>query len=154
MVAAPLLGRVADSLDIVAIRVAYERPVVGWVVLRPETRLVQHRRARRGSRGEERADGRPIGCLKGDVDFSVRLACRQRSQPEGRSASHAVADDVAKNHHPGTAQWREYRVVEGTAGADVGALNCQVVKHAAIITRGRASLVYSFTAPKVRPRTR
>src|SRR5690242_7257653 len=35
-----LLGLVTDRLDVVAIRVADERPVIGGVVLRPQPRLV------------------------------------------------------------------------------------------------------------------
>ena len=50
------LGRVADRLDVVAVRVADERAVVGLVVLRPEPRLVQHLGAERRRGLEERAD--------------------------------------------------------------------------------------------------
>src|SRR5262249_60699243 len=67
--AVPLLGLVTDRLDVVAIRVADERPVVGGVVLRPQPRLVQDLGAMRHGGVEEGPHRGPAWCGEGDVGF-------------------------------------------------------------------------------------
>ena len=67
MTAGPSLGHVADRLDVVAVRVPYERAVVVLVILGPEAWCVKHLGAG-GDRGvEEGAHGGSVRCGEGDV---------------------------------------------------------------------------------------
>src|SRR6266568_158689 len=83
----PALFRpVTDGFHVVAVRVADEPTVVAGVVLRPDARLVEHRRTLRHRGCKEGAHRRPIGGLERAVDFSIRLAAGKRSYPERRAA--------------------------------------------------------------------
>src|SRR5690348_9926936 len=81
-----LFGRMTDGLHVVAVRVTHEGAVIGRVVLRPHTRLVQHRCAVRNRGVEECADSRAVGCLECDMDLAVWFAGGERTQPERGTA--------------------------------------------------------------------
>ena len=83
----PLLRRVADGLDVVAVGVADERAVVVRVVLGPHPRLVQHLGAGRDRGVEERAHRGPVGRDERDV----RSRGSPRRSRAGRSRSRASA---------------------------------------------------------------
>ncbi len=128
-----LLRQVADGLDVVPVRIPHERAVIGRVILRPQPGLVQHLGPRGAGRVEEPPDRGPARRGEGDVRLAKAVSRRLRPDPEVRSRRHPVADRLAEVHDPLAAKRREHRVVEGGAGADVGALDTHVIEHAAIV---------------------
>src|SRR5919202_453853 len=83
------LGRVADGLDVVSVRVAHECAVVVGVVFRPDSRLVQHFGASRDGGGEEfvhRSARRRSEC---DVAFAKAFTRPARAYPEIRLRRHS-----------------------------------------------------------------
>ena len=127
--ASPLFRQVADRLDVVPVRVAHERAVVGLVVLRPEPRLVQDRGAEGARRLAERPDRCAVRRSEGDVRLAEAVSRLLRSDPEVRPVRRAVTDRHAEVHDPPPAKRREDRVVERGAGRHVGALDTHVIEH-------------------------
>jgi 1-acyl-sn-glycerol-3-phosphate acyltransferase len=127
--ASPLFRQVADGLDVVPVRVAYEGAVVVLVVLRPYPRLVQDRAAEGTRRFTEFPDGLPVRRGEGDVGLAEPVPCGLRPDPEVRPVRRAVTDRDAEVHDPPPAERREDRVVEGSASRHVGALDTHVIEH-------------------------
>ena len=127
--ASPLSRQVADSLDVVPVRVAYEGGVVVLVILRPHPRLVQDRDADGARRFAERQDRRTVRRGEGDVGLAETVPCRLRPDPEVRPVRRAVTDRHAEVHDPPPAKRREDRVVERSAGRHVGTLDTHVIEH-------------------------
>ena len=127
--ASPLSRQVADSLDVVPVRVAYESGVVVLVILRPHPRLVQDRDADGARRFAERQDRRTVRRGECDVGLAETVPCRLRTDPEVRPVRRAVTDRHAEVHDPPPAKRREDRVVERSAGRHVGALDTHVIEH-------------------------
>ena len=127
--ASSLSRQVADSLDVVPVRVAQEGGVVVLVILRPYPRLVQDRDADGARRFAERQDRRTVRRGEGDVGLAETVPCRLRPDPEGRPVRRAVTDRHAEVHDPPPAKRREDRVVERSAGRHVGALDTHVIEH-------------------------
>ena len=77
-----LLGGMADSLDVVAVRVADKCPVVGGVVLGPHPGLVQHFRPDAFRHGQKCIHRGPIGGGTRDVALTEALAAGAGAEPE------------------------------------------------------------------------
>jgi Acyltransferase len=127
--ATPLPRQVADRLDVVPVRVAYESAVVVLVVLRPYPRLMQDRAAKAARRFAEFPDRLPVRRRESDVGLPETVPCRLGPDPEVRPVRRAVTDRHAEIHDPPPAKRREDRVVERSAGRHVGALDTQVIEH-------------------------
>src|SRR5215467_10173910 len=126
-----LLGLVTDRLDVVAIRIADERPVVGGVVLRPQPRLVQDLGAMRHGGVEEGPHRGPAWCGEGDVGFPEAVTGGLAADPEVRHGWHPVADRFAEVHDALASQRGKRGVIEGGAGAQVRTLDRKMIKHEA-----------------------
>src|SRR3954469_18020711 len=83
----PLLRTVADGLDVVAVRVTNERPVVVLVVFLVDPRLVQPLGAVRHGGREELVHLRPARGREGDVRLAEALALGVLADPEVGVAS-------------------------------------------------------------------
>ena len=118
----------ADCLDVVAVGVAHEGAVVGRVVLRPDPRLMQNFRTRRGGRGEEGVDGLTVRRHEGDVGLAEAVARRLLPDPEGRAVG-AIADHRTEFHDPPAAERCHNGIVEGGARGEVCALDRYVIEH-------------------------
>ena len=94
-----IIGAVADRLDVVAVRVADERPVVRLVVLGPHPRRVQHLGAGLDGRLVEGVDRRAVRRGERDVRLARLPLGAGRAQPEGGRRA-AVADDLAEVEDP------------------------------------------------------
>jgi 1-acyl-sn-glycerol-3-phosphate acyltransferase len=98
--ASPLSRQVADSLDVVPVRVAHESAVVVLVILRPHPRLVQDRAAKGTRRFAEFPDRLPARRGESDVGLAETVPCRLRPDPEVRPVRRAVTDRHAEVHDP------------------------------------------------------
>src|SRR4051812_41854745 len=110
MAVSPLLRTVADSLDIVAVRVADEGPVVVLVVVLMDPRLVQHLGAVRHGGREELVHLRPARGRERDVRLAEAVTLAEFTDPEVGVAAGAVADGDLEVHQPAAAQRGEHRV--------------------------------------------
>src|SRR5262245_4712074 len=147
--AVPLLGLVTDRLDVVAIRVADERPVVRGVVLRPQPRLVQDLGAMRHGGVEEGPHRGPAWCGEGDVGFPEAVTSGLAADTEVRHGWHPVADRLAEVHDALASQRGKRGVIEGGAGAQVPTLDRKMIKHdayPATITVTPSGLQYALAA--------
>src|SRR5215475_4004664 len=79
----------ANGLDIVAVRIKYERSIVIWMVVWAYSRLSVILAARRDRLTMKSIYGRPISCCKGDV--STCLGGFPQSDPEKGLGTDAVA---------------------------------------------------------------
>src|SRR5689334_18624032 len=79
-----VLVAVAHGFDVVAVRVANERAVVGGVVLRPDARLVQCVGALPQGDREELAHCGPVRRPEGQVALAEAVSRRPCPQPERR----------------------------------------------------------------------
>jgi hypothetical protein len=98
-----LFRQAADSLHIVAVGVAYERPVIRWLVLTPQLRLVQGICAARDGGIEESAHSSPVARSESYVRFTEALAGDEPADPEvwlGRDSGVTVMSCAGS---PGTA---------------------------------------------------
>src|SRR5439155_14220498 len=80
-----LLGMVADGFDVVAIRIPDENAVVGRVVLRPQSRLVQHFRSGSHRGFVECDDGGAVRGGEGNMCFPGPIFGSGSTQPEDRA---------------------------------------------------------------------
>src|SRR5262245_5745862 len=126
-------ARVANSLDVVAVRVADEGAIVARVVLRPQARLMQDLRARRDRGSEELIDRRPAHSGKRDMRLPEPLTRGSGPDPEFWPRRNAEADDGSELLYPAAAQGAEHSVVESSTGRGIGALNRNVIDHILIV---------------------
>src|SRR5690349_2623970 len=129
--AVPLLWPVTDRLDVVAIGVADERPVVGGVVFRPQPRLVQDLGAVRHSGVEEGPHGGAAWRGEGDMGLPETFTGGLAADPEVRHGWHPVPDRIAEVHDALSPQRGKHSVVEGGAGGQVRTLDRKMIKHEA-----------------------
>src|SRR5690348_8835837 len=131
---------VVDRLDVVAVRIAQEHPVVARVVLRELTRGVQHLDTGRHRRLVYRVHRGAVRGLEGDVEFPG-LGAGGRAQPEHRLAVGAAeadhnglagreAHDLA---HPDRGEGAEVEVERLLHVLD---LQTDVIKHGRSLTGG------------------
>ena len=129
---------VVDGLDVVAVQVAQENPVVARVVLRELTRGVQHLHPGRHRRLVHRVHRGAVGGLEGDVEFPG-LGAGGRPEPEHRLAVGAAQADhdglaVREAHdlaHPDRAEGAEVEVERLLHVLD---LQADVIKHGRSLT--------------------
>jgi hypothetical protein len=131
---------VVDGLDVVAVRVAQEHPVVARVVLRELAGGVQHLDAGRHRGLVHRVHRGAVGGLEGNVEFPG-LGAGGRTQPE-----HRLAVGAAQPDHDGLAVREARHLVhpDRGEGAEVEVerllhvldLQADVIKHARSLTGG------------------
>src|SRR5260370_38878242 len=85
-------GAVADRFDVIAVRVANERAVVGRVVLGPHLRLVQRLSPGRDGGVEECPDRGTVRREESDVGLAKPVPGGLLADPEGRPVRRPVAD--------------------------------------------------------------
>ena len=124
-----LLARVANRLDIVAVRITDEGAVVAGVVLGPLPRRMENRGARVNRYLEEGAHRHTIGRGEGDVRLTEPLPRASRADPEVNLRLDTEADHLAEVQEAATTEWGENPIVERRACRDVGALYRDVVEH-------------------------
>src|SRR5689334_22603522 len=101
----PSFRRMADRLDVVAVRIEHERAVVIRVIVRPQSGRPVVAPARRYRRLVERVDLLPIRGAKGDMR---RQDCRLAvTDPEIGLRRDAEADRVLELHDHRIAEWRK-----------------------------------------------
>jgi hypothetical protein len=135
-----LFRQTADGLHIVAVGVAYKRPVIRWLVLTPQLRFVQSICAARNGSIEESAHGSPTARSEGYVRFTEALASNEAADPEVWLRWGSVADRSADVHNALAAQRGEHGIIKGGAGSQVGALNREVFEHTAYSCSPMSSL--------------
>src|SRR5262245_19542629 len=79
-----------------------------------------------------------IALLYRDVHFAIRLAGRQRTDPEVRKLREAVTDDGAEVEHAAPTEATEHLVVEARARFEITALDRQMVEHPRMLRRRRS----------------
>src|ERR1700730_7628521 len=90
-----LLGRVADSFDVVSVGVTHEGTVIAGVILRPDAGFVQHLSADAGRRLEERPHGGPVRRRERDMGLAKSFAAGLPGDPAVWLARGAESDDPA-----------------------------------------------------------
>src|SRR4051812_26443276 len=113
----------ADSLDVVAVRISDKCGVIGAVVLGPQARPVKRLGAGGHPSVEERSYGPSVRRRERNVGLAESCPGGLRADPEVGLRMNAVPDDLAEVHHPGASYRREDGVVEAGAGSDVRALD-------------------------------
>src|ERR1700733_16314307 len=83
-----------DGLDVVAVGVSHEGPVIVGVVPGPELRLVQALGSRPDGRRVERPNGRPVGRSEGDVGLTEAVAVPRFPNPKVGIRRYSIADGV------------------------------------------------------------
>jgi uncharacterized membrane protein YgaE (UPF0421/DUF939 family) len=134
---------VVDGLDVVAVQVAQEHPVVARVVLRELTRGVQHLDTGRHRGLVHRVHRGAVGGLEGDVEFPG-LGAGGRPEPEDRLAVGAAQADhdglaVREAHHLVHPDRAEGAEVEVERLLDVLDLQADVIKHGRSLAAGSDS---------------
>src|SRR6516225_6194412 len=130
---------VVDGLDVVAVRVTEEHPVVARVVLRPLARGVQHLHPGLQGGLVHGIHRRTVGGLEGDVEFPG-LGAGGRRQPEHRLAIRAGQADhdalaVREAQHLVQPDRGEGAEVEVERLLHVLDLQADVIKHGRSLTR-------------------
>ncbi len=124
---------VVDSLDVMAVRIAYEHAVVARVVLGPLPGRMEHLRPRADRRLMDRINRGAVRGTEGDVQLPG-LRTAGRAEPEAGNAvgareahHHALAG--RETHHLVQPEWRKDPLVEGERHLNVGHLHAKMIEH-------------------------
>ena len=104
------LRPVTDRFDIVAVRIPHEGAVVGGVVLRPNSGLVQHFGTCRLRGVEERSDGSAVLRSECNVGLAESVTGLPGAYPEVGPRRYAIADSLAALNDSSTAHRRQDRI--------------------------------------------
>src|SRR5260221_13010840 len=149
--------RVADGLDVVAIRVEHEGAVIVGVVMRPRSRWAVVASARGQRRAIERVDDRARIGTKCNVHAGS--IWRSLADPEVGLRRHAEPGDLLELHEDAVAERRERGPIDRLGLGNVGHADAGMVDHRNLPTYSRARTPDTRAAPSAhacdsRPRPR